>query len=206
MKQLKKIDDDILLQKISEGIDQKDIAALFGVSPAAVCKRLKRLTPQPPSKLDSLTKREQFFCQEVARGRSQTAAALEAFDCGSRDSAKSLGSALAKAPHIQEAIQELMERVGLTREKRVRKLGEHVDSKDAGVSLKALDMSFKLADEYPAQKQVSVSVNMDWFPVDLEAYRLPDKRKPQEAIDAEAEEVAEQAPSGNEGNEEQAGE
>lgn len=171
MRHLKKIDDNVLLQKIGEGVEQKEIATFFGVSPAAVCKRLKRLTPQPPSKLDSLTKREQFFCQEVARGRSQTAAALEAFDCGSRDSAKSLGSALAKAPHIQEAIKELMERVGLTREKRVRKLAEHVDNRDAGVSLKALDMSFKLADDYPAAKSISISANLDWLPVDLEAYR-----------------------------------
>jgi predicted transcriptional regulator len=46
MKQ-RKIDDTQLLEMLKEGKLQKDIAEHFGVSPAAVCKRLKRLLPQP---------------------------------------------------------------------------------------------------------------------------------------------------------------
>ena len=201
MKQPKKIDDDILTQKIEEGMEQKEIAKLFGVSPAAISKRLKRLTPPPPSKLDSLTRREQYFCQEVAKGRSQTAAALEAFECGSRDSAKSLGSALAKAPHIQEAIKELMDKVGLTRERRVIRLAQHVENKDAAVSLKALDMSFKLADEYPAQKSVHVNANLDWLPINLDEYRMDRTEDMDNVTDTE---IVEPTPSQG-GGTEQAG-
>jgi hypothetical protein len=41
---LRKIDDNVLLQMVEKGIQQKEIAEHFKCSPAAVCKRLKRLS------------------------------------------------------------------------------------------------------------------------------------------------------------------
>jgi hypothetical protein len=38
----------------------------------------------------------------------------------------------------------------------------------------ALDMSFRLADEYPAEKRITASVNIDPHPVDLSMYLADD--------------------------------
>ena len=39
-------DDDTILEMLKEGKTQKEIAAHFGVSPAAICKRVKKLLPR----------------------------------------------------------------------------------------------------------------------------------------------------------------
>jgi len=170
---MNKIDVKTLLEMIGEGKEQKEIAQFFGVSPAAVCKRLKRLTaPQPePLKVDSLTPKERAFCLEVASGKSQTQSALTAYDVSSRDSAKALGHTLMKNGDIMEAITELMEMEGLGKRYRVKKLKSHVENADPVVSLRALDMSFKLADDFPAKKNVNINANLDFLPFDLERYR-----------------------------------
>lgn len=170
MKAKKKIDDQVLLTMIAEGKEQKGIAAHFDVSPAAICKRLKRLTapPQEPLKVDSLTPKERAFCLEVASGKSRTQAALSAYDVSSRESAKSLGNTLMKNSGIQEAISELMEKEGLGRHYRVKKLKTHVEHLDPSISLRALDMSFKLADDYPGEKTRNININADFIsPIDL---------------------------------------
>jgi len=46
---MKKIDDEVMLRPLEAGKQQKKIAAHFGVSPAAICKRVKRLLPKPES-------------------------------------------------------------------------------------------------------------------------------------------------------------
>ncbi len=57
-----------------------------------------------------------------------------------------------KNPEIRLAIDELMEYHGLGRSYRIKKLADHVDNADPNVSLKALDMTFKLDNSYPSQK------------------------------------------------------
>lgn len=147
---MRKINDNVLLQMIQEKKEQKEIAKFFGVSPAAICKRLKRLTSMPQS-LEVLTEKERTFAIEKAKGATATQAALKSYECSSLQSAKAIGSQLMAKPEIREAIDTLMENEGLTRAYRVKKLKQHVDNADPGVSLKALDMSFKLADEYPSK-------------------------------------------------------
>jgi len=144
---MKKIDDVVMLKMIEEGKSQKEVAEYFGVSPAAVCKRLKKY-PRLPESLEKLTAKEQNFALEVAAGKTQTQAALASFECGSMDSAKSLGGKLMKKPDIQTAVAEIMQVEGLTRTYRVRRLKQHVDNIDPNVSLKALDQTFKLDGAY----------------------------------------------------------
>ena len=45
------IDDTILLQMLEDGKQQKEIAQFFGVSAAAVCKKIKRILPPEPKAL-----------------------------------------------------------------------------------------------------------------------------------------------------------
>lgn len=169
MKPVKKINDTLLLQMADEGKEQKEIAAFFGVSPAAVCKRLKRLTR--PAVLEKLTPKEERFVMEIVKGENQTQAALKAFSVGSLESAKSIGHRLMKDPDIVEAITAVMDSEGLDRRYLVKKLKTHVDAPDPSISLRAVDMGLKLHDSYPATKNLNINANLDISPVDLEKYR-----------------------------------
>lgn len=165
----RKIDDEKLLQLNAEGVEGKAIAERFGVSPAAVSKRLKRLT-RPPV-FDNLTGKEERFVMEIAAGKNQTQAAMSAFNVGSLDSAKTIGSRLMKDADIQEAITAVMEAEGLTRRYLVAKLKGHVDNAvDPSVSLRAVDMGLKLHDAYPATKNKNFNVDVSIDPVDLSKY------------------------------------
>ena len=93
----RKINDSRLITLKNEGRLQKDIAKILGVSEPAITKRLNRLFPEryePPKSLEVLTDKEKRFAIERAGGRTATEAALNAFECSSRNSAKVIGSAV----------------------------------------------------------------------------------------------------------------
>jgi len=144
----RKTDDMIILQMLNKGKTQKAIAEHFGVSPAAVCKRIKRLLNKTPKSFENLTKKEQMFALSIASGKTQTQSALDSHECSSLDSAKSIGHQLMQKPDIQMAVSELMQEEGLTRRYRVQKLKTHIDHPDPNVSLKGLDQSWKLDAAY----------------------------------------------------------
>ncbi len=143
----RKIDDQKLLEMVTAGKKGVECAAFFGVSSAAITKRLKLLQP-PPKSLETLTPKEQKFCVEIANGKTQTEAALNSFECGSRESAKVIGSQLMAKPEIETAIADLMAEAGLTKRYRLQRLKQHVDDQRADISLKALDQSWKLDGSY----------------------------------------------------------
>ncbi len=163
----RKIDNNKLLELIEQGYQQKEIAKIMNVSEPAISKRLKRLLP-PPESLQNLTEKEQRFVIEKSKGKSSIQSVIDAgYDVTSRESAKSMGQALMKKEDINEAIQDLMNDVGLTKRYRIKKLKGHVDNVDPGTSLKALDMPFKLADDYPAKKNININKNLTFSQVDL---------------------------------------
>jgi len=171
----RKIDDEVLITMLRDGKLQKDIATFFKVSPVAVCKRIKRLFPKPETILDkyTLTDKEKSFVMQKAMGKSNTQAVIASqYEVTSMESAKVIGSQLMDKPEIQESITALMDVEGLTRRHRIRTLKGHVDNKaDPHVSLKALDMALKLANDYPAQKNINLNLNCDISPVDLSKYK-----------------------------------
>ena len=61
------IDDDVLLGMIREGKRQNEIAKSFGVSAVAICKRLKRLLPQPDLDKYNLTDQQKRFVAEKVK-------------------------------------------------------------------------------------------------------------------------------------------
>ena len=156
----RKTDDNVILQMLSEGKTQKEIAEFFDVSSAAICKRVKRLLTKKPESLDRLTERQKRFALAIAEGKSQTRAALDSHECRSLDSAKSLGYQLMQKPDIQMAVADLMQEEGLTRRHRVRTLKKHIDHPDPNVSLKGLDQSWKLDGAYK-EEQVHVHLSYD---------------------------------------------
>lgn len=147
-----------LLEMMESGKTQKEAAAQLGVSPAAVCKRLKKLLPPPPA-LDSLTDKKKNFVIKVSKGLSQTQAAAESFNCSTRASAKALGSQLMNEPDVNKGIKEVMDYYGLTRSFRVRRLKTHIENPDALVSLRALDQSWRLDGYIEKHLNVAVDIN-----------------------------------------------
>ena len=145
---MRKTNDEIILKMTEEGKSQKEIAEYFQVSPAAICKRLKRLAPMPESFKD-LTEKEKRFCLEVASGQTKTAAALASYECGSRESAKALGFQLTKRDDINLAIRDIMDEEQIGRRHRIRALKRHIDNEhDAQASLKGIDIANKMDGSY----------------------------------------------------------
>jgi transposase len=176
----RKVDDNIVLQLLREGKNQAQIAKHFKVSPVAIHKRLKKILPKPQS-LKNLTPKEQKFVVAVAEGKSRTQAAMDSFDVSTRASAKAMQNVLMQKDDIKIAIAELMDIFGLTRGYRINKLKSHIDHIDPGVSLKGLDMSFKLDGLYAAEKRVvEVDYNtltMEIKQIDIEIARLENELK-----------------------------
>ena len=152
-----KTDDETILKMLNEGKTQKEIAEHFGVSAVAICKRVKKLLPEPES-LKRLTEKEKRFVVAKAGGKTQTQAALDAYDVSSRSVAKSMGSELMRRQEIKIAVADLMHQEGLTKRYRVKKLKQHVDHPDPNVSLKALDQSWKLDGAYGQESHVEVNI------------------------------------------------
>lgn len=146
---MRKIDDNELIQMLKEGnMTQKEMADHFGCSEPAITKMKKRYRRlglynecEVPETFKNLSDKEQRFVLARVEGKNQTQAALEAFECGTHGSARSMGSQLAKKDDIQKAVSELMQEEGLTRRNRVQVLKKHVYAKDPNVSLKALDQT-----------------------------------------------------------------
>jgi len=166
---MRKTNDEEILQMIQEGKTQREVAKHFDVSPAAICKRVKRI--MPPESLVNLTQKQQKFVLEVANGETNTNAALKAFECSSRESAKTIGIELMARDDIQTAVSELMQEEGLTRRYRVKKLKAHVDNVDPTVSLKALDQSWKLDGSYAAEKHINLDLNYADMQMNLKEIR-----------------------------------
>lgn len=168
-----KVDQDLLMQMLEGGKSQKACADHFGVSKSAISQLVSRLTVAPrPEILDRLTPSQERFVFAMADDKNQTQAALDSYNVGSRESASVIGTRLMADPLIQECIQVVMATEGLTRRKMVRRLAEHVDSRDSNASLRAINMGLKLTDSYPAEKRMNLNVNIDAIaPVDLSRYR-----------------------------------
>ncbi len=156
---------------VEEKASRWAMAARFKCSEAAISKRLKRLTADPPVsseplKIDGLTPKEKAFVVAMASGESQTSAALKSYDVTSRQSAKALGHTLMNNPDIKDALAEIRDRE-IPLDHLIRRLRKHVDSRDPIASLRAVDMGLKLHDAYPAAKNLNVNANADISPVYL---------------------------------------
>ena len=179
---MKIIDDEAMMNLLNQGMNQKQVAEHFNVSEAAVSKRLKRLRSyQLPDSFERLTSKQQKFALSIAEGKSQTTAAMEAFDCADRTSGKALGSKMMKDPDVSIAIQDLLHQEGLGRRDRIRRLKALVMSKDLSVAGKGLDMAFKIAGEY-APEQIDIKARSLTIHADIEAIRaLMKEKKAQES-------------------------
>lgn len=79
-------------------------------------------------------------------------------------------------PKVKMTREELMEHHGLTRSYRIQKLKNHVENRDPAISLKALDMSFRLDDSYPQAASVNINADTKVSILDL----IADRNKPED--------------------------
>lgn len=166
---MRKTNDHEIIRMRDEGKTGVEIAAHFGVSPAAISKRLKRLLPaRDPESFGKLTDKEKKFVLAKAEGQSNTAAAMTAFDVNSRESGKAMGHKLAQDPDIKLALADLMAQEGLTRRHRVQRLREAIDHSDPNVSLKGLDQGWKLEGLYGVEAPI-VQLNFNTLIMEAQA-------------------------------------
>ena len=67
---MRKTDDETILKMLEDGHTQKQIAEHFGVSPAAICKRVKRLEAYP-QKIKELTPQQQRFVSPLQKVKAK---------------------------------------------------------------------------------------------------------------------------------------
>jgi hypothetical protein len=154
----RKIDDALLAEKHATGMTQTALAEFFG----SISRRLKRMTPTPADiALEALTPKRAAFVKAVAvDGLSPTKAALASHDCSSADSGKSLGRKLMEDEEIRMTIEQLTNSIGLTRPYRMKKLFQHCEHPEAGLSLKALELAMKACGDM-APQQIEVYSTFD---------------------------------------------
>lgn len=124
-----------------------------------MAKYPKRVTRKP------LTPKQRKFIQGVISGKSQTDAAIEAYDTNSRASAASVGNAVMDM--IAVKFPELMDKLGVNDERIVEVLNRGLDASTSYYSksekemievadwharLKAVDIALKLKSKYPKEK------------------------------------------------------
>ena len=154
---MRKVDDFKLLEMLKNGIQQKDIAAYFKVSPSYITKRTGQLeTVKEPESFSALTEKQKKFVLARAEGKSNTDAAMIAFDVTSRESAKVLGCNTMKDPDVSAAISDLLYQEGLGRRVRIKRLKEIVFARDMSVALKGIDVANRLDGAY-APEQINVT-------------------------------------------------
>lgn len=147
------VDPEILSQMLQEGKSQRECAQFFKVSEAAISKRAKRMRQEVlPDSFLKLTLKERQYALAKVEGKSNTAAAIEAYNVSSTESAHTIGVRLSKDEDVNTAIADLMAQEGIGRRHRVQRLRALIDAKDLGIVAKGLDLGFKLAGDFAPEK------------------------------------------------------
>jgi len=164
---------EILAALLDNKNNKNKTAEQLGISRQALHIRLTAMLSNKTATFDKMTDKEKGFITAVAEGAKPTQAVMNAYDVPSKQVASQIASSMMHKPAIQKALKEILEENDLTREKCAGELSKLVfKGKDEGVRLRALDQTWKLRDDYPAEKKVQVNVNLDFFPVDLSQYKL----------------------------------
>jgi phage terminase small subunit len=96
------------------------------------------------TKKPKLTPKQAKFVKGVAQGKSQTQAALEAYDTTSIDVAKNIGSDNLTKPNVREAIELAMEKLNLTPDRVLKPIDDALNDDDVKTRLMGTDRALKL--------------------------------------------------------------
>ena len=144
---------DELQEMLKGGRSQADCARHFQVSEPAVSKAVKRLkAAEMPASMEKLTKKEKVFVLNLADGKNATESAFVAYDCASRDVAKTMGCRMTKDPDVELALADIMAQEAIPRRRRVQRIRDLIESHDLSAVSRGLDMSWKLDGSYSPEK------------------------------------------------------
>ena len=180
---MKKINYDELQEILKSGRSQADCARHFQVSEPAICKAVKRLrAAEMPASMERLTKKEKVFVLNLADGKNATESAFVAYDCKTRDVAKTMGCRMAKDPDVEKALSDIMAQEAIPRRRRVQRLRDLIESKDLSAVSRGLDMSWKLDGSY-SEKNISpiIDIRALVLQCEVEEKILTDKLKAYDA-------------------------
>ena len=161
--QWKRVEDHTLIELAEQGLTNADISRQVGISAVAVGKRMKRIRKQMqplPESFEKLTDKQKSFCEAVAGGMSKTAAALQVYDCNSRESAKALSSKLMADPHISESIHDLLHTAGAGRMVRVSRMAQMINSPDNAAAARMIELAAKMTGELVERVEVGIDSNL----------------------------------------------
>ena len=138
------------------------------MSETAISKAVRRLKAAAiPASVEKLTDKQRVFALNLLEGKNATDSAMAAYDCASRDVAKTLGCRMAKEPDITTALADIMAQEGIPLRTRIQHLKRLIESNDLSAVSRGLDMSWKLDGAYAAEKiqvqvdHVQLKVNLD---------------------------------------------
>lgn len=154
------------LELLDSGMLPIEIARHFGVSPAAITKKIKKYRPNPivqkytrKREQDEHEQRGKRYTEKKAKyvearleGKKPAQAAMIAYDCKTPESAAVIGHNLEKDPQVNKAIADCLLDEGVTPTFRARKIRTILDNGSFDHQLKALDHTAKLTGDYPSEK------------------------------------------------------
>ena len=97
-------------------------------------------TPKRPK----LTMKQAKFVKGIAEGKTQTDAALEAYDTDSYDVAKVIASENITKPNVKEALDLAMEKLNLTPERVLKPIDDALNDDDVKTRLMGTDRALKV--------------------------------------------------------------
>lgn len=154
---MSKIHYDELQTMLKNGQSQADCSRHFQVSEAAISKAVKRLkSAEIPSSMEKLSTKARTFVLNLAEGKNATEAALVAYDCKTRDVARTMGCRMAKEPDIELALADLLAQEGLPKRERIRHLKRLIESNDLSAVSRGLETSFRLDGSFVEKHMVIV--------------------------------------------------
>jgi hypothetical protein len=164
-----------LIEKNREMWTDRALAKRYGVSVVAIWKArtgTKSRKPEPKPKAKEYLKPDEITYVKNKK-KYPDATHKQIGELSFPDVKRPMEKAMRISGHpmVVAALKDEMEIVGLTTQYRAEKLKEHCDSPEDSTSLKALDMSIKVAGEYAPKEAVNVNLNADITPVDLERFR-----------------------------------
>jgi hypothetical protein len=180
-----KIDADLFREMVNARKPDTEIAGFFGVTPQAVWNRKKRMAAKGTlDPVRSLTECQAKFVGLLEQG-VKPIAAITAVKNVLPGCEKVAVARMMASPGVKEAVSAILVTAGVTRELLASKLKTHVDSAKPEISLRAVDMGFKLHDDYPAAKNVNLNIDVAWFPIDLNEFKPRPVAIEEKSVDAE---------------------
>ena len=140
----------------------KEAAALLGISPPGLHKKIAKYKRQlPPESLKVITSpAKRIFLEAKAAGMGNKQSARLAYPDAQESSLSVLASKIMAEPQAQVAMQDLMARNGIDRNRRVSVLAQVINSPDLNLAVKGLDQSWKLDGSY-APDRLDINARVD---------------------------------------------